>query len=219
MIVWDTHELLADTLDLELLSTDRLREESMTRYREVSPRIVSIIVLAKHPDGEHTDRDDLSLCITDPDRLTDLVPTEYDKKGNNRQYKIPKSNDNRTRCHDEKIGSDSCTSREEYAESDEYSRHTEYIDNLSLAIVLEIVLRILSVEWYILADCPDPLLHGPFHEYSDDLDEDHREYDRYDHSISVPEIHYSIDEDIHFTTLFGFTLFAKGSGDILYEKK
>jgi hypothetical protein len=112
MTIWDTYQFLPDTLNLQFFTTDSFREESMSRNSKMSSSVISIAIFAKESYCEHADRDDLSLDIVDSDSFTDLVTAKYDKKGNNREDKITKCNDQSTSNNDKKIGANACPSDE-----------------------------------------------------------------------------------------------------------
>lgn len=86
---------------MEVFFSDRFCDELVSWDHEHTTCTITVIVLAKDTYGEYSDVDNLSLYISYPDSITDMILPEYEKECQNREYKILQCDDECTDSHRE----------------------------------------------------------------------------------------------------------------------
>jgi hypothetical protein len=160
---------------MEILLADTLSDELVTWDHEHTTRVVSVVILAEDTDREHADIYDLSLDISDRDRVTDMVLPEDKKECQNRENKILQRNNQCTESDGEEVHTITRLERDD-DEDDRHDREcTYYIYTLHLTIVAQVELRMFLIGRVIIFR-EYRCLHTRLDTARDDLDTDPDQY-------------------------------------------
>lgn len=137
--IWYFDNLLSDTIGMEIFLADTLSDEFVSGYDEHTTSTVSVIVLTEDTNREYSDVDNLSLDIANSDSVSDMILPEHEEERKNREDKVFQCDDERTEsdCEETKA-----TPTLECHDNKKYCNHrecTDNIDDLYLAVVVQIV--------------------------------------------------------------------------------